>query len=189
MRLVVVLALLLTPGVSAVAQTQNDMLFVKRAAELRQAPSQGSASLGALPLQTTVTRLPERSGAWIQVRTTSGVVGWIHMFDTAAVGSPSSNTSAASGALRGLTNFLNRGSAQATNNTAATSTVGIRGLTSEDLASAQPNMAALAQAEGLRQDAAQARRFAAEAELVPRTVDPLPAPPMAPTSKLQEYQP
>jgi hypothetical protein len=189
MLLAVVLSVLLVSVVGAQAQTQNDALAIKRAADLRQSPSESSSSLGTLPLQTVVTRLTERSGAWVQVRNNAGIVGWIHMFDAAAVGAPPTSASGtASGALRGLTNFLNRGSAQA-NTTTATSTVGIRGLTGEEIANAQPNMAALAQAEGLRQDAAQAHRFAAAAGLVARAVDPLPAPPSASTTKAQDFQP
>jgi hypothetical protein len=166
-----VLALVWT--LAAPAHAQSEALFVKRASELRQGPSETTAVVVALPAQTAVTRLPERQGPWMRVKTEAGQTGWVHMFDVGTVAAPSTLGSAASGALRGLGNFFNRSS---TVTTAPTSTVGIRGLGAEDIANAQPNMQALQQAEGLRADAAQAKRFATDAQWVARTVEPLPMP-------------
>jgi hypothetical protein len=159
------------------AHAQTDTTQVKRQAELRQAPSDTSASVATLPAQTAITRLPERQGPWLRVKTAAGQTGWIHMFDvgSASASSTSSAGSTASGALRGLTNFFSGGGSKPTTTT-ATSTVGIRGLGSEDIANAQPNLAALQSAEALRTDAAQAQRFAAEAQLAVRAVEPLPSP-------------
>lgn len=158
------------------AYAQSDALLIRRSTELREGPAEASRSLASLATQTAITRLPARQGAWIQVRTAAGATGWVHMFDvgTTTTTAPAANT--ATGALRGLSNFFNRGSAQTASTTAATSTVGIRGLTGEDIANAQPDLAALTQVEGLRQDANQARRFAAEAPLAARVVEPLPTP-------------
>jgi hypothetical protein len=97
------------------------------------------------------------------------------MFDVGTAAPSTSAGSAASGMLRGLTSFLNRGNTQTT--TTATATVGIRGMSSEDIANAQPNLSALKQAEALRADATQARKFADEAQLAVRAVDALPEPP------------
>lgn len=156
------------------AQAQTEALLVKRSAELREAPGESSRSLAALAARTPVTRLGARQGAWIQVRTPEGASGWVHMFD---VGSAASAAPAGAGAsaLRGLTSFFNKGSAQGGTVT-ATSTVGIRGLGAEDLARAQPNPTAVVLAEALRQDADQARQFAASAALSSRAVEPLPVP-------------
>ncbi len=171
----------------AVAQTGSETLLVKRSAELRTVPGDTSRSLAALAPNMPLTRLPARQGAWIQVRTVSGTTGWVHMFDvgTAAASAPSANV--ATGALRGISNFFNRGSAQA-NTTTATATVGIRGLGAEDIANAQPNLAALAQLDNMRLDAQQARRFAAGAQLQARAVDPLPAP-SAPAATQANHNP
>lgn len=168
--------LLVLAATCAVAQTSNDVVLVKRSAELREAPGDAARSLLPLPLQTPLTRLPARQGAWIQVRMANGTTGWVHMFDVGTSGAPSTASNAATGALRGISNFFNRGSAQA-NTTSATSTVGIRGLGAEDIANAQPNLAALSQVDSMRQDATQARRFATDAALQARAVEPLPAPP------------
>lgn len=160
-------------GASATAQTET--LLVKRPAELRQGPSASTAAVASMPAQSPVTRLPERQGAWMRVTTATGQTGWIHMFDVATPAASSSAGSTASGMLRGLTSFLNRGNTQTT--TTATATVGIRGMSSEDIANAQPNLSALKQAEAMRADTAQAHKFADEAQLAVRTVEALPEPP------------
>lgn len=155
---------------SALAHAQPESVLVKRTTELREAPGEASRSVAPLAARTPVTRSGARQGAWIQVRTAEGASGWVHMFDVAPASSAAA-PSAGANALRGLTSFFNKGGA-----TTATSTVGIRGLDAEDLARAQPNMAAVAQADTLRMDTDQARRFASAAALRSRPVDALPEP-------------
>lgn len=165
------------------ALAQAEQVLVKRPAELREAPGDTSRTLASLPVQTPVTRLGERQGPWIKVSaapmpgSAQGTVGWLHMFDVGAANTPGQGGNAATGALRSLTGFFNKGSAQAPANSLATSTVGIRGLGAEDIASAQPNPGAVGQAEALRADAAQARSFAQAASLQAQAVDALPEPP------------
>jgi hypothetical protein len=172
-----VLAALLT----GVAHADNEPLLIKRAVELRQAAGENSASLMALPAQSQVTRLGLHQGPWLQVKAANGSVGWVHMFDVgssaaiAATTAPSTSSNAATGALRSLSNFFG-GSSSQPKTAAATSTIGIRGLGAEDISSAQPDVAALVQAEGLRLDATQARLFAQDAQLSARAVDALPEP-------------
>ncbi len=161
---------------SGAAQAQAEQVLVKRPAELREAPGEAARSLGPLAVQTPVARLGERQGPWIKVSTAAGTVGWLHMFDVGAPNTPSQGNAAA-GALRGLTSFFNKGSAQAPAANLATSTVGIRGLGAEDIANAQPNPAAVGRIEAMRQDAGQARQFATEAALSSQTVTALPEPP------------
>ncbi len=165
---------------SALAQAQSDVVLLKRATELREAPGENSRSLAALAARTPLARSGARQGAWIQVRTNQGASGWVHMFDVGSAATAEA-PGAGANALRGLTSFFNRGSAQGATTT-ATSTVGIRGLGAEDLARSQPNMAAVAQADALRLDADQARQFASGAALVSRPVEALPAPAAAPTA-------
>lgn len=159
---------------SALAHAQSDSVLLKRATELREAPGENSRSLAALAVRTPLARSGARQGAWIQVRTTEGASGWVHMFDVGSAATAEA-PGAGANALRGLTSFFNRGSAQG-GATTATSTVGIRGLGAEDLARSQPNMAAVAQADALRLDADQARQFASAVALASRSVDALPAP-------------
>ena len=169
-------ALALAPA-SAMAQEQ---VLVKRPAELRDAPGGTGHALASLAVQTPVTRLGERQGPWIKVSTgpsvgnAAGTVGWLHMFDVQSANAPAAGGNAATGALRGLTSFFNKGSAQPAALT--TSTVGIRGLGAEDIANAQPNPAAVGRAEALRMDAGQARQFAMQSSLSPQSVEALPVP-------------
>ncbi|WP_141211403.1 SH3 domain-containing protein [Rhodoferax sp. TH121] len=182
------LALALMGGAGAWAQ---EALVTKRQTTLREGPADSTAALATLPAQTTLTRQPIRQGPWVQVKTAAGASGWIHLFDVGTATEQGNVASAATGALRGLSNLFNRGSAPNPNTSGTTATVGIRGLGAEDIANAQPNLAALAQAEGLRQDAAQAKRFAADASLSARLVDPLPipAPPTPATASGPGYSP
>jgi hypothetical protein len=109
------------------------------------------------------------------------VTGWVHLFDVGSPGSPTTapaqgGAPSGSSALRGLTSLLTGGGASG-GTTVPTTTVGIRGLSAEDIAQAQPNAEAVAQMEALRQSEAQAREFASGATLVSQTVTPLPSPP------------
>ncbi len=178
-------ATLLCSTAWAQAPAQGETVLIKRAAQLREGPSEASRSMMALPLQAPVVRLGEKQGAWIKVSAPDNTQGWVHMFDVTspAAGSTSSGGVGTS-ALRGITSFFNRGTAQAPGNNVATSTLGIRGLGAENLNNAQPNVAAVAQVEALRVDAAQARQFAAGASLAMRNVEPLPTP-EAPTNNSQ----
>ena len=168
----VISALLLFSAVAG-AQPQGEAALIKREAQLREAPAESARSLAPLPVQTPVTRLGERQGAWIKVRMADGASGWVHMFDITAA---NSQAGAGTSALRSLSSFFNKGSAQAPGGSVATSTVGIRGLGAEDLANAVPNLAAVAQADANRANAAQARQFAGGASLNSRQVEPLPTP-------------
>jgi Bacterial SH3 domain len=183
MTLKSIFSALLALSLVSAAHAQANTTQVKRQAELRQSPSDTAASVATLPAQAPITRLPERQGPWLRVKTEAGQTGWIHMFDvgSAAAATPSAGT-AASSALRGLSQFFGGGSAKPSTTT-ATSTVGIRGLGSEDIANAQPNLAALRNAEALRTDAAQAQRFAADAQLAVRAVAPLPSPEPPPATE------
>jgi hypothetical protein len=152
----------------------DEAAVTKRATELREAPGDAARSLAALPAQAPVTRLTQRQGPWIQVKTAAGATGWVHLFDLGpASGGADTSASGTSSAnpLRGVTGLLNRGGTQTT----ATSASGIRGLGAEDLARAQPNPAAVGQLEALRQSEQDARSFAARAPWSAVAVEPLPA--------------
>lgn len=158
---------------------QGEAAVIRRAAELRASPSDNGRSLGTLPVQEPVTRLPERQGAWVQVQTRAGVSGWVHMFDVAAAGAlpaaaSESTGNPLTGGLRSITSILRGSSAPPPR--VSTSTIGIRGLEAEDLARAQPNLAAVGQMERLREGEAGAREFAAEAALASSNAPALPGP-------------
>ncbi|MBV7455622.1 SH3 domain-containing protein [Acidovorax sp. sif1233] len=155
------------------AQAQESAV-VKRATQLRDTPADTGASVAPLEANTVVTRSNERKGPWTRVSTPQGATGWVHMFDLGPQsGSAAPSSNAATSGLRGLGGLFGGNSGPTTT---ATSTVGIRGLGAEDIANAQPNPAAVGQAEGLRVNADQARQFATTASLQPRAVPPLAAP-------------
>ena len=157
----------------------QEAAVVKRATQLRDTPAESGASVAPLEANTTVTRSSERKGPWARVSTAQGATGWVHMFDLApAAGSAASAASGVgSTAATGLRSLGSLFGGNSGSTTTATSTVGIRGLGAEDIANAQPNPAAVTQAEGLRVNEDQARQFATAAALQPRTVPPLAEPP------------
>jgi hypothetical protein len=159
---------------SAAVQAQGEAAVMKRAAELREGPAESARAVAALPAQSAVTRLGERRGPWIEVRSGAGATGWVHMFDVGPAESPAPAAGATTGALRGLTSLFNRGGNQRV--VTPTATIGIRGLGAEDLAQATPNMQAVGQMEALRQNERQAREFARRASLATIDVPALPAP-------------
>ena len=166
---------------AANAGAQSESLLIKRATTLRNGPADTAVSVANLAAQAPVSKLPLRQGPWLQVKTADGQTGWVHMFDIGTPPTQSTASSTAAGALRGLTNFFNRGSAQG-GPTTSTSTVGIRGLGAEDLAGAQPNTQAVTQMEALREDAAQATRYARDVSWIARDVAALPEPAMPPAA-------
>ena len=168
-RLAAALGLLGAVACLPLAALAESPAMVKRATELRDGPGTTPAVLANLAAKSSVTRLDERQGPWVRVRTPEGAVGWLHLFD---LGSPESSGNVATGALRSVANLF--GGSRPT--TVSTSTIGIRGLEAEDLARAQPDLPAVARMEKLRQSDAQARQFAREAALTVAEVEPLQAP-------------
>jgi len=161
-------------SMTGVAHAQETAV-VKRATQLRDAPADTGASVAPLEANAVVTRSAERKGAWTKVSTAQGATGWVHMFDLGPQsGSATASSNAATSGLRSVGSLFGGNSGSSTT---ATSTVGIRGLGAEDIANAQPNPAAVGQAEALRVNADQARQFATTASLKPRTVPALAAPP------------
>ena len=167
----VALVLVLLPAAWA-----QEAAVVRRATELRDAPADSGRSIASLPAQAPVTRTAERQGAWVQVRTASGVTGWVHLFDVgpaAAADAAGGGGNFLGGALRGVTSLFGGGGGSRTTQTATTA--GIRGLGAEDLAQSQPDAAAVRQMEGLRASESDARSFAGRSAWRPAPVDPLPA--------------
>lgn len=159
---------------AATAHAQ-EAAVVKRATQLRDSPAENGASVAPLEANSVVTRTSERKGPWTKVSTAQGATGWVHMFDLGPQsGTAPATSNAATSGMRGLGSLFGGNSG---GTTTATSTVGIRGLGAEDIAKAQPNPAAVSQAEGLRVNADQARQFANNAALQPRNVAPLAEPP------------
>lgn len=157
---------------AAFAQT-SQALIVKRDTEMRRTPDDQAASVTRLTANASVASTGERQGAWMKVKTSGGATGWLRLFDlaTAQPANAADASTSGSGLMRGLGGMF----APSGGKPVATSTLGIRGLDSDDIASASPNPAAVTQGEKLRASSAQAQQFARSAGLQQRQVDDLPA--------------
>ncbi|MBC5781665.1 SH3 domain-containing protein [Ramlibacter sp. USB13] len=161
----------------------QEAAVTRRATELRETPSDAGRSMAPLPAQAAVTRLEQRQGPWVQVRTAAGATGWVHLFDlgpaTATAASSSGGGDVVGGALRSVGSlFGGGGPRQAQTST----TAGIRGLGAEDLAQSQPDLNAVKQMDALRPSDADVRSFADRSAWKPTAVEPLPAAPMVRSS-------
>ncbi|MCA2999012.1 MAG: SH3 domain-containing protein [Rhodocyclaceae bacterium] len=147
----------------------QEVLATNRATELRANPDDGAASLQSLPSQASV-QLLERRGAWSKVKSGSQT-GWVRMmhlrggvmFEEAPPQSKSS----------GLLSRFNRilGGSPQTSQRAQSATVGIRGLSPEELKAAAPNPEALAAARSFAVSKLEAEQFAKAASLAAVKVD------------------
>lgn len=160
---------------------------IKRPTQLRSAPGDAAASVAELAANATVMRTLQRQGAWVQVRSESGVTGWVHMFD---IGTPVRENTAAQ-ALRTLRNQAGSGSSVSV----ATATVGIRGLGEGDVSRATAggprasSFGNLNQAGRLRANADSARAFATAAALQARKVEALTVPALPPSVPASNAEP
>ncbi|MGZ5269296.1 MAG: SH3 domain-containing protein [Ramlibacter sp.] len=168
-------ALLVLAALPTAGHADDEAVVVKRASELHESPGEAGRVLAPLAADSTVTRTGDRQGPWVRVRTATGTIGWVHLFDIGPASGGGSGNGAVAGALRSVTSLFGKPSVQRTS--VSTSTIGIRGLGAEDLAQAQPDVQAVARMEALRQSEAEARQFARRAALVPVGVAPLPAVP------------
>lgn len=153
-------------GAPAWAQEQA---VTKRATDLREKPSADAKSLSTVPANTTVKVLA-RSGGWTQVES-SGAKGWVNVFH---VSFPSAVQSTGSGgSLSSLTSALGFGKPK--QEQAKIATIGVRGLSEEELRNASPNAEALQKMVSFRADKNAAAGFAREAKLAAKDI-PYPNP-------------
>lgn len=153
-------ALLAAAGLAS-AQEQA---FTNRATELRERPDAGAKLLASLPDNTAVKVL-SRSGGWTQVES-GGSKGWVRVFHLKFPSAVESSSSG--GALSGLTSALGFGKSR--QERANIASVGIRGLSEEELKNANPDPEALKKLLSFRADKPGAERFAREAKLVAQNV-------------------
>lgn len=162
----------------------QDEAVIKRAAQLRAAPGDSASSVAALDANATVSRTAQRQGAWVQVRTASGAVGWVHMFDIGTT----VRDNAAADALRSLGSKAGSGSSVSV----ATATVGIRGLGEGDVSRSTGggrgarSTESLLQIERLRISGESAHAFAKSAALHARPVETLPVPALSAVAPASE---
>ncbi len=162
--------LLLVAGL-AVAQEGR----ITTASALRQAPDPAAAVVAYLKAGQAVT-ITGRDGSWLQARTVGEPAqkGWIRMFDVRLTGNGGAGRSA--GTFSRLLDLF-RGDEHKGAPGRVTSTIGIRGLTAEELRTARADLRALRQMERFASDPRRALHFADEAQLRARRLGYLePAP-------------
>jgi uncharacterized protein YgiM (DUF1202 family) len=146
-------ALLLLVALALPAYAALQTGTVTRAAELRSTPFSDGKTLKTLAPGTSV-EVVKRVGGWYQVKA-GGADGWVRMWllrFASSAGSGSSSTVA----------VLQSGRSGSTYTTATT---GVRGLSEEELANAQPDAAAVQAVDRMATTPADARAFAQQASL------------------------
>jgi len=143
--------------------TAQEPLLTNRATELRAAPEFDAKVLQALPEKSPV-QLIERKGAWSQVKSGT-VTGWVRMMHLrGGVVVEAQPQSAGGSALSGFSRLLG-GNRTQPDTRSRNATLGVRGLSPEDLKTASPNVQDLAKLAAMQADKPSAEKFAKEVPL------------------------
>ena len=153
-----VLALLAAPALAQQAYTN-------RATDLKEQASAGSRTLGSLAENTEVKVLA-RGGGWTRVDAGGGKAGWVSAFHLRFPAT--TGTESGGGFLSGLSGVI---SGKPRSQQAGIQTVGVRGLSPEELKNASPDGEALKRMQSYRADKPAAERFAREGKLTETQVD------------------
>lgn len=151
------LAALLCLG--AIGSLQATPATLVRAGDLKADAFIDAATITSLPADAALTVL-ESKGGWSRVRTTDGKTGWVRLLNVrvATTASPAGGTLAAvGGVIR-------------TGTTKGAATTGVKGLSREDIAHAQPNPQEVAKLDAFRSNMAQIDKFASARKLKARDV-------------------
>lgn len=151
----------------ALAAQPAETAYTVRATDLKAKPFSDAATLSTLPERSRVEVLG-RQASWMQIRT-EGASGWVKMLSLrfSSEGAPRKPGDSGLGTLFNVA---------ATGKSGSTVTTGVRGLSEENLKTAQPNPQAL---EAMRQNAASkdgSVGFARAGKLEKREVNYLAAP-------------
>lgn len=149
--------------VSATAAHAQDTLTTNRATDVRAQPDDSAPSLQSLAAQSRV-QLLERKGAWSRIKTESQT-GWVRMMHLrgGVTIEETPQPTKSGGFLTGFNRLL--GGSQPTNQRAQSATLGVRGLSPEDLQTAAPNPQQLAALKSFAANKPEAERFAKEVPL------------------------
>ena len=168
LRVLIFAALLLGANLIPPALAQEP-LTTNRATELRAAPDDAATVIKQLAEKSPL-QLQERKGAWSRVKSGSEL-GWVRMMHLRGGATLVAEQQQATGS--GWLSSMNRllsGGGNNTNQRAQSGTVGIRGITEQDLRDAEPNPAALAKMKGYAAAESDARQLATQGNLAFRNV-------------------
>jgi hypothetical protein len=163
-----------------------DTAIIVRTAPLKQNPAFSAETLRELPPGVRV-RLGKRNGGWRQVSLLpeAKVAGWVRGYqvrdDIETGQSPVIQNKTSGGVLSGLSNLSRRtsglfGRREMEKNGNLTATIGVRGLSEEDLNNAKPDPQQLAELEQYAAESSAAKKFAAAGGLKTRKIKSLPRP-------------
>ena len=159
------LGFLLAACVLSLPAAAQSQAFTNRSTDLK-ATGADSATLATLPENTEV-KVIQRGGGWTKVEA-QGKTGWVRVFHLRFPAIASTSEPSSGGFLSGIGSAL---SGRQRTQQAGIQTVGVRGLSPEDLKNSAPNQEALAKAQSYRADKPTAERFAREGKLSSVTVD------------------
>jgi hypothetical protein len=144
----------------------QEVANTNRATELKADARLDAATIASLPEGAAVTVLG-RFSSWTKVQSAEQKTGWVRAFHL-RFKSTVSESSSGSSPIGGMLGGLFGGNKPAPK---ATSTVGIRGLSTEELQTASPNMEALRKLNSFKADKAAGERAAREVKLTATAVD------------------
>ncbi|MDW5417767.1 SH3 domain-containing protein [Iodobacter sp. CM08] len=135
-----------------------------RNSDLREKPFLDAAIVGQLSAGNSVD-VQARQGAWMQVKSSSNLIGWIKLLNVRTGNSTESSSGSGFGALAKVFTTGSSGS---------TVTTGVKGLSAEQIRNAQPNPEELNKLIGYSASSSDASRNAAKEQLIPQTVAYIP---------------
>ena len=161
-RRVLATAFFLGLAASAWAEEQA---FTNRATELKDKAAPEAATLKTLPENSEV-KVTQRSGGWTRVDV-GGQQGWVRVFHL-RFPAVAQTAESSGGFLSGISSAVG---GRPRSQQAGIQTVGVRGLSPEDLKNASPDAAAFAKAKTYASDKPTAERFAKDGKLNTVPVD------------------
>ena len=154
-----VLALAAWPAVAQQA-------FTNRATDLKDQAGAEARTLASLPENTEVKVLA-RGGGWTRVEV-GGKAGWVRVFHLRFPATAATESSGGGGFLSGIASAIG---GRPKSQQAGIQTVGVRGLSPEELKNASPDGEALKRMQSFGADKGSAERFAREGKLSAVNVD------------------
>ena len=150
-------------ALASAAVCAQEIAVTNRATELRAEPRLDAATLSTLPEGTSVKAIERQSG-WTRIEANQKT-GWVRVFHLRfqSIVSQSEESGGSS-----LLSFLKGPQREPSRQTA---TVGIRGLSEEDLKNASPDPEALKKLQSFKADRPSGERFAREAKLAAARID------------------
>jgi uncharacterized protein YgiM (DUF1202 family) len=133
-----------------------------RNSDLREKPFLDAAIVGQLTTGNSVD-IQARQGAWMQVKSSSNLVGWIKLLNVRT-----GNSAESGSGFGALAKVFTTGSS------GSTVTTGVKGLSAEQIRNAQPNPEELNRLIGFSANSGDASRNAAKEKLAPQNVAYIP---------------